>query len=246
MSSVSSIHGNDIFQSFVKETQNTIPRSKVNTYTIEIHHTYPTAPSHQDTVLSVNDTLLHLLSIGVHIKSSPNSEQEYNQSSNPQEMLNDININMDDYVLGLRSHHNKSYYRLNIAIKGTLFEVKKYLSSWCSTNHTRFINTTLKSTSNCTIGWLAYLHPQLTYNDAIISELQSRLNTTIPFELKRMPIKLKHATTWGLSVRCAQSDSRALETLLCSLIPSTKEKALYSESTYFSPFNPTPSIPPNY
>ena len=58
-----------------------------------------------------------------------------------------------------------------------------------------------------------------------------------------MPIKLKHATTWGLSVRCSQYDSRALETLLCSLIPSTKDSALYSASTYFAPFNPTPSIP---
>ena len=169
MTSVPSIQDNDIFQSFVRDNQPTKPPSNVNTYMIEVHHTYSTTPSHQDTVLSVNDTLLKLLSIGVHIKALPNADNEYTQSSNPQDMLSDINSNMEDYILGLRSHKNKSYYHLNIAIKGTLYEVKKYLSSWCSTNHTKFINTNLKSTSNCTIGWLAYLHPQLTYNDAIIS-----------------------------------------------------------------------------
>ena len=132
MSSTPSIHGNDIFQSLVKETQPPKPSSSVNTYTIEIQHIYPTAPSHQDTVLRVNETLLQFLNIGVHIKSSPDSNLIYNQSDNPQEMLNDINSNMEDYILCLRSHLNKSYYHINIAIKWTLFEVKKYLSSWCT------------------------------------------------------------------------------------------------------------------
>lgn len=106
------------------------------------------------------------------------------------------------------------------------------------------INTDLKSTANCTLGWISYLHPKLTYSPAIMKELQSRLQTTIPFELKQAPIKLKGVSTTGLGIICSQDDSITPEYLLYSLIPSTKDKALYTASTHFVMFSPNPSISP--
>lgn len=160
----------------------------VNTYTIEVQHTFPNEPSHQDTVLSLNNTLLQLLGIGIHIRSSYESSRDYKQSDDPQIMLNDIANNMEEFVLGQRTHRNKLYYHLNIAVSGTLHEVKKVLSEWCTSSNTKLINTVLKSTSNCTIGWLDYIHPDLTFAPSIVEELQTRLNTKSPSNSKNSPL----------------------------------------------------------